>query len=791
MLSLSVLKEEAVNANIRLVKLQAHTFSADLTQTINHLDLLFNSLTDTLSIPQEREFLVERLDLIVKNNPYIRSLNLLENNTIVLSTNPKNRTKTLDINTFYPKPFFNQSILRVGNVYFGRDVFEVDSIIENRTEFSITRNQPTFIPVVKKIILENKTYHLLVNLNPDYFINAYSLKLEANTFVDILRADDTLLASSQENMKLSTSHKTNSILLNAKEHNNASGIVDFENEKYIVAYSLTKIYPFTIVVRSKYNESLKGWESKRYDFFIITTGIVLLCVLLVLYLLFLYTSKHQNEIKQHKQQIKNQKKFQILFENNHFLASIINLEGKIKEINQQALFVLNASEQETLHKTFWELSCFCKEDQKWLQDTIINYDESKNIIKELSIMNGFRETMIIELMIFPIHVEETIELIILSSDITQRKNNEQKIKEAYTVFQNTHDGIIITDKNAKIINANKSFELCSGYKLNEVMNQNPRILKSGMHDEDFYHHLWDKLEKEGFWEGELINKKKTGEYWNEWLTINTVYDENGQIQNYIGVFHDTTTQKQQEKELKEKEEILVQQSKMASMGEMIENIAHQWRQPLSVISTIATGIQLKHEYGLFDEKDVLEELKSINTSAQYLSHTIDDFRNFLIKNKVKKIFKLKDTIEKAQNILKSKFKNREIEVIKDLQDLEYNGFENELIQVFLNLFNNSKDAFESTHVEQKYILIHTYEENGKIVILVKDSAGGIPEEIISKVFDPYFTTKHQTQGTGIGLYMSKQIVTNHLEGSLSVSNIHFTHDGKELYGACFKIVLNP
>jgi PAS domain S-box-containing protein len=443
-----------------------------------------------------------------------------------------------------------------------------------------------------------------------------------------------------------------------------------------------------------------------------------------------------------------------------------------------------------MHSIFWNLFCFSPEDKLWLQKVILNYKKGQVIQKELSITDGHGNDIIIEFMVVPIDSDEINELVLLGSDITQRKKYEYQIKEAYTVFQNTHDGIVITDKDARIMNANKAFEKCSGYTRKEVIHQNPNILKSGVHDKAFYQAFWEKLKKDGFWEGELINKKKNGDLWSEWLTINTVWDEKGEVQNYIGVFHDTTAQKSHEKELRQKEDMLMQQAKMASMGEMIENIAHQWRQPLSVISTISTGIQLKHEYGIFDEQEVLNDLKSINSSAQYLSHTIDDFRNFLTKTKIKKIFKLNLALEKALNILQSKFKNREIHIIKNIEDLECNGFENELIQVFLNLLNNSKDAFESTHIEEKYIFIDGYEEKGKIIIFFKDTAGGIPQNIIDKIFDPYFTTKHQSQGTGIGLYMSRQIISNHLEGELSVSNVMFEYNGKNHLGACFKIVLN-
>jgi len=787
MASLSILKEEAINAHINVVKLQANTFSDHLDQSVNSLDLMFNSQATLWSLHQNKESLHKQFVALLKNTPHIRSINLLENNRVVLSSNPNNLNVSIELSNFYPKPFFNQSVLRIGSVFQGRDLNELTLNDPAASAFSNTLN---FIPIIKKIQFNNKSYHLLVALNPDYFLNKYLSNVEPFTHIDILRLDDTILASTNNKTNWLNTIKTNSVLSEAKERNSASGIASFENEEYIVAYSLSKNFPLNIAVRTHAKECLKGWENKRYDFFIITTLIVVICIFLVLFLLFLYTKAYTKEIQRHKEQIKNDKKFRVLFESKHFISAIIQKDGSIKELNQKALSILNQHFNQLSNISFWNLPCFNETDKEWLKEIITNYHSEQHIQKELTITNALQEEIIIDFMIIPIDISNANELVLLSSDITQRKKYEYQIKEGYTVFQNTHDGIVITDKNARIINVNKAFETYSGYSLEEVLYKNPNILKSDQHPPSFYTAFWNKLIQDGFWEGELINKKKNGEFWSEWLTINTVYDEKGDVQNYIGVFHDITLQKEHEKELKQKEDIIIQQSKMASMGEMIENIAHQWRQPLSVISTIATGIQLKHDYGMFDEQEVLNDLKSINISVQFLSQTIDDFRSFLTKTKIKKLFKLNEAVDKALNIMQSKFKNRGIHIITNLQELQSNGFENELVQVFLNLLSNSKDAFETRNIEQKYIFIDAYHENGQNIIIFKDSAGGIPNDIIEKVFNPYFTTKHQSQGTGIGLYMSKQIISNHLNGTLSVSNISFDYNYEILSGACFKIILN-
>ena len=242
-------------------------------------------------------------------------------------------------------------------------------------------------------------------------------------------------------------------------------------------------------------------------------------------------------------------------------------------------------------------------------------------------------------------------------------------------------------------------------------------------------------------------------------------------------------------ELLQKENILNHQSKMAAMGEMIENIAHQWRQPLSVISTVATGAKLKKEMGLLNDDDFYETMNIINNSSQHLSNTIDDFRNFFNNDKEVVLFDLNIPIEKVLYLISTKLKNRNITVIKNCKETFVTGLENEFIQVILNIINNSINAFEDKSNTHKFIFIDAYKENNKVMIKIKDNAGGIKENIIDRVFEPYFTTKHKSQGTGIGLYMSLEIINKHMNGNLTVSNEDFTYKSIKGTGAQFTIEL--
>jgi|GEM_PF-2015858 len=234
---------------------------------------------------------------------------------------------------------------------------------------------------------------------------------------------------------------------------------------------------------------------------------------------------------------------------------------------------------------------------------------------------------------------------------------------------------------------------------------------------------------------------------------------------------------------------LYKSEKMASMGEMIGNIAHQWRQPLSVISTSATGMQLQIECGLYDEKQFLKTCEIINEHAQYLSKTIDDFRNFIKGDRENITFNLSQNIDSFLHLVASSIKKEHINVVLDLDDnITLDGYPNELSQCFINIFNNSNDIFKNQESE-KYLFITTKVVNNQIIITFKDNAGGIPKDILPKIFEPYFTTKHQYQGTGLGLHMTYNIIVEGMSGTIEARNRNYSHNDKDYFGAEFTITL--
>lgn len=236
-------------------------------------------------------------------------------------------------------------------------------------------------------------------------------------------------------------------------------------------------------------------------------------------------------------------------------------------------------------------------------------------------------------------------------------------------------------------------------------------------------------------------------------------------------------------ELKAKEKLLFQQSKMASMGEMLENIAHQWRQPLSLISTCASSLKIQKQLDNLDEERLVHNLDIIIKNSQYLSNTIDDFRNYFKADKQKYSFDINDNLNKAITLVEQRLHNKNIQIELNYEKIMLiNSYENEFLQVILNLLNNSSDALISNLEENRKIFIDSFEKNNFYIIKIKDNAGGIKEEILEKVFEPYFTTKHKNKGTGIGLYMCHEIITKHFYGNIFLKNISIKINSKKYKG---------
>jgi signal transduction histidine kinase len=238
-----------------------------------------------------------------------------------------------------------------------------------------------------------------------------------------------------------------------------------------------------------------------------------------------------------------------------------------------------------------------------------------------------------------------------------------------------------------------------------------------------------------------------------------------------------------QKSLLDKDKMIFEQNKLASMGQMLENIAHQWRQPLAHINSIVYSIDFELRKEKIEKANIEKELDEIETVTEYLSRTIDDFKEFLDVNKPKQHFIVQDSIKKTISIIKASFEFHNIKIDLWLDEqVEIYNYPNLLEQSLLSILNNAKDALVQRGVENPTVNIEVKEFKSFLEIYIFDNAGGIDKENLLKVFEPYFTTKGESNGTGLGLYISKMMIEDGMQGKIFVFNVQ--------NGACFKILLN-
>jgi signal transduction histidine kinase len=228
-------------------------------------------------------------------------------------------------------------------------------------------------------------------------------------------------------------------------------------------------------------------------------------------------------------------------------------------------------------------------------------------------------------------------------------------------------------------------------------------------------------------------------------------------------------------EIKKNEKIVLEQSKLAAMGEMVSIIAHQWRQPLCAVGTIITRLKLKYNLKKIELDTYDEKLTQINDYVQYMSNTIDHFRDFLIKDSKKDLVKIDEVVNNSYTLIKNSFDILGIKVnintSKNLKNIYLH--KNDLIQVILNILNNAKDALVLNNILNPQVTINFFEMESFQIIEIEDNAGGIDLNIIDKIFNPYFSTKEKKNGTGLGLYICKMIVEKYLNGEISVKNTKY------------------
>ena len=477
-------------------------------------------------------------------------------------------------------------------------------------------------------------------------------------------------------------------------------------------------------------------------------------------------------------------KLKAVFDNVPDLLWMKDPKGVYISCNKRFEELYGAKEKDIVNKTDYDFV------DKELGDFFTNRDKlamNSNIplsnFEELTFADGHKEyTQTIKSKIVD-SKGEIIGVLGIGRDITELKVKELQLieqqKELQSIYDTTKDGLAIVDMETNFIKVNKAFCDITGLSEEELLKTSSIALIGDENKEELVKsNINEIILKDSVDNFERVYVAKNRRI-NITLSATLMPDKN----HILLSMKDVT-----------KNKLFEEQSKLAAMGEMIGNIAHQWRQPLSVITTVSSNVKFHKEYDELKNYDVTSDMNTIMQQADYLSKTIDDFRNFIKNSKEINLISIKSVVEKTLSLLHAAMVNNGINVISNLNDdLEIEANENELIQSFINIINNAKDA-ENENVknsDDKLIFVETLKEDSNLIVLIKDNGGGIPNTIMNRIFEPYFTTKNKSVGTGIGLSMTYKMLVERQHALIDVYNEEYVYDNKKYKGACFKITFTP
>ena len=375
--------------------------------------------------------------------------------------------------------------------------------------------------------------------------------------------------------------------------------------------------------------------------------------------------------------------------------------------------------------------------------------------------------------------QNTIELESLVYDKTKELQKSIDIISNYVIYSRTN-------LKGEITYASNAFCRTSGFTKEELIGNPHNIVRHEDMESIAFRNMWETIKAGHVWRGEVKNKKKDGGFYWVDAHVSPEYDKRGNLIGYAAVRLDITSNKKIEElnknlEIKildeveknrSKDQQLHEQSKLIQMGELIGNIAHQWRQPLSLISTSISGLKLQKELNILSDEDCYATFDNIILKTKELSKTIDTFSNFVKEEHDKTVFILQDKIDDTIDIISNTLKNNKIKLEKDFGDelFELYSTPSLISQAILNIITNAKDILIEKEVKNPFIKICIKRNKNDAQIIIEDNAGGINEDIIDNIFEPYFTTKHQSQGTGMGLHSSYNLIVKELQGKLYAKN---------------------
>ena len=378
----------------------------------------------------------------------------------------------------------------------------------------------------------------------------------------------------------------------------------------------------------------------------------------------------------------------------------------------------------------------------------------------------------------------------LQKEIVERKRAEAALITSADEIQDLYDhapcGYHSLDKNGLIVRINATELRWLGYTKDEVVGKLKLTNLMTASSIKRFKETFPKLKSKGqIYDLEQEMLRKDGTILPVSLSATAIYDSNGNFVMSRSTAFDISERKQAEialhteaaerlrtlEQLRQKDRIMMHQSRLAAMGEMLSNIAHQWRQPLNTLGLVIQRLPFFYETDEFNREFLESSANEAMKLIQHMSRTIDDFRGFFKTDKEMVTFEVNQIIKQTLSLIEASIKQEQITIsICSEGNPIILGYPNEYSQVLLSILNNAKDIFSEKKTKKAQLKIHSCMEGETSVVTISDNAGGIPEDIIDKIFDPYFTTKGPDKGTGIGLFIAKNIIENSMKGKLTARN---------------------
>lgn len=485
----------------------------------------------------------------------------------------------------------------------------------------------------------------------------------------------------------------------------------------------------------------------------------------------------------------SERKYRNIFENAPFGIFRSGWDGTLLDVNPHGASILGYGSPEEMQAAVQNtLQLYARPDDRTALMQRIR-DSSSVVNFETSFLH--RDGSPIPVAVTVRHVEvsdlEAAHLETFVEDISERLEAEANNRQLAAIVEWTDDGIIGKTLDGVVTSWNHAAEVIYGYSADEAIGQPLGKLVSPGREQEIKSILEKIGQGEHISHYETVRRRKDGGEIHVALTVSPLRDKEGRLIGASTIVRDVTERKRAQDELqhlaltlqqrvqeelaknREKDHLLIQQSRLAAMGEMVHNIAHQWRQPLNALSVIIANIKDDYLYKALDENTLNQAVEKSYKLLQQMSTTIDDFRDFFRPDREAAEFDVAGAVENALFIVDDTLRNNHIELRKELpRELIAFGYANQYSQAVLNIVANAKEALQEHTPREPWISVRLEPKDDDLILTIADNAGGISEDILQRIFDPYFSTKEQ--GSGIGLYMAKIIIERNMKGSIQAGN---------------------